>query len=313
MADSVKIDADAPIPVASVPPAAITGAVETAAPVVEAPVVAAPVVEAPVVPVVEAPVVAEAPKPVSETPSLLEEIAAPGDVPPVEVKPADGEKPKEGEPAKPAEAPKVDAEGKPIVEAAPVADAPLAPVEYKYEMPEGFTLVPEYRADLHSVIDGIRKDPTNLQPLIDLHAKRMRETIEGLTQSEVTRQHQVFNNTRKDWQDVIRNDPEMGGNGFETTKGAVARMRDLLVSSAKPGSKQYIQDLKEASEAFRVTGMGDHPVMWRILHNAARYLDEPAMPSSEVGAPASNGRPPGQNRKGLIYDHASSRKLRGEG
>lgn len=305
------IDADAVIPAAAVPPAAIVGAVETPA-VVEAPVVA-PVVETPAVvaPVVETPVV-EAPKLVTEVPSLLEETLAPGEKP-AEVK-ATEEKPIEPviEPVKPVEAPKVEEapkvgeDGKPIAAEAPKA-VELAPVEYKYEVPEGIAMPEESRVALHAAVDAIRSDPTNLQPLMDLHAETLRNTLAAHNEGVMQRQHDTFNNTRADWKKQIKADPEIGGNGYDTTMQTVARVRDSLISDAKPGTKRFQADVKAASDFFRMTGAGDHPVFIHMLHRAARYMDEPSVPAADIGAPASSMKTPGSRRE-KIYTHPSSSK-----
>lgn len=270
----------------------------------------APAVAESAAPPAEAPKTAaapETPKTVAETPSLLEEVKAPGsEEPPKTEEPkveAKTEEPKtEAKPEeKPAEAPK---EGEKPAEAkteeAPVEKPPLAPVEYKYELPETVKLPDELKTEFHGVLDGLRADPSNVQPLIDFHIKAMT----GFEKAVSQRQHDVFNTTRTQWQDQIKSDEEMGGSGFETTKSTVARMRDKLVSSAKPGSERYQKEMQEAQQFFRVTGGGDHPVLWRILHNAARWLDEPTPPPAEI-KPAPQGRAPG-DRRSLLYNNPTS-------
>jgi hypothetical protein len=303
MPDPAKVDADAPVPVAAVPPASIPAESAAPAPAVVAAAPAPVVVETPPAapPVAPAPVVAEEPKTVVETPSLLETVDAPGEVKPEE-------KPAEVKPAevKPAE---VKADDKPTE--APPAEPPkpaeLPKVEYKYEIPENLLTLPdERRTQLHETLDNFRADPSNVQPLIDFHLQAIKDYAAQVGQH----QHKQFNDTRAAWQKEIQADPELGGNGYETTKQAVARMRDLLVSSAKPGTKRYAADLKAASEFFRVTGSGDHPVMWRMLHNVARFLDEPPVPSAEIGVPKDNGRGPNVSRRDLIYNHPSSQKAK---
>ncbi len=301
-------------------------------PVVEQPIVAAPeltvAADAPVVvadaPVADAPVVADAPaadapaesKPatVADTPSLLEEAAAPdgkpkpadaeGEKPAEEAKPAD-EKPAEEKPAeKPADADAEKAEAdKPKEEAAAAPEVP--PVEYKFELPENVTLPDERKTELFGVLDAFRADPSNMQPLIDFHVAEVNRQSEHLAQQ----QHDVFNDTRKTWRDQIKSDEEMGGSGFQTTVKAVARARDALVSSHPEGSPEYIRQHQEANEFFRITGAGDHPVLWRMLHNATRFLDE-AKPLPTDVSPAPQGRQPGSKR-GLLYNHPTSPNNKG--
>lgn len=291
-----------------VPEVAVVGETQ---PVVTAPVETAPVVEQPVV-VAEAEVAK--PATVAETASLLEEAKAPdgksgvteGEKPPESEKPveevkAEGEKPAEVKPEdKPTEKTEAEkAEGdKPKEE---VAAAPELPkVDYKFELPENVTLPDERKTEFLGVLDGFRADPSNVQPLIDFHVAEVNRQAEVLSQQ----QHDVFNDTRKTWRDEIKADPQMGGSGFQTTVGAVARMRDLLVSSHPVGTPEYDRDAKSFNEAARITGFGDHPAIWRLLHNAARYLDE-AKPLAVDIAPAPTGRQPGSKR-GLMYNHPTS-------
>lgn len=292
--------------------------------VVTAPEVAVVGEQQPVVAAVESPVVeqqadapvatpeAEVAKPatVAETPSLLEDAKVEGEKTAAEPeKAAEGEKPAEVKAeekpieVKPEDKPAETAEAdKPKEEAAPEAPAP---VEYKFELPENVNLTDERKTDLFGVLDTFRTDPANVQPLVDFHVAEVNRQIEHITQQ----QHDVFNDTRRAWRDQIKADPEMGGSGMDTTTGEVARMRDLLVSNHPVGSPEYDREAKEANEFFRITGAGDHPVLWRMLKNAARYLDE-AKPLAIDVSPAPTGRQPGSKR-GLLYNHPNSPNNKG--
>jgi len=255
----------------------------------------------------------EVPATVSEMPSLLEQAKAPGSVeePPKVEEPAKVEEPPKAEPEKPAETKpaepaKVEAE-KPAE--APKVETPVepekpAPVEYKYDLGEELALDDTRRTEFHGILDGLRVDPSNAQPLVDFHKKAMADFAQATTE----RQHKVFNQTRMDWQKQIMSDEELGGSGFQTTVKTVARMRDKLISSAPPGSEQYRRDAVEADKFFRLTGSGDHPVFWKMLHNAARYLDERQasdVPHDQIKAPPDAGR--GQRtRRQIVYDHPTS-------
>lgn len=298
MADVDQPDVVVNVPAAEPAPAPATEVV--VAPAAEVVAEAAPAAEAPA---------ADAPKTVAETPSLLEGLEGekPAEAPAEGEKPADAPKPAE---EKPAEAPKPDApkpEDKPAekpAEAPAEAAAPVA-LEYKYEIPEGMSLNDEQRGELHTALDAYRADPANVQPLMDYHVTRVNEVVEQVSRQ----QHDVFNQTRRTWNDEIKGDEQMGGSGFETTKQAVARMRDLLVSSHQPGTPEYARDSKAFNEFCRVTGAGDHPALWRLLHNAARYYDEASLPPSEIN-PAPQGKQPG-NRRALMYDHPTSPSNKG--
>ena len=67
--------------------------------------------------------------------------------------------------------------------------------------------------------------------------------------------------------------------------------------------------MSEFQEFCRVTGAGNHPVFWHMLHNAARYLDEPQARNvpTEIKPPADIGRNPNK-RSGaaILYDNPRS-------
>lgn len=294
---------EAPIPAVRVEAAVEPAAVAPAA-VVEAAAPAA-IVE-PAAPALAAPV-----ELVGEKPSLLETTGKQPDKPAAaEVKPEVAAKPddkpaekpaveKPVEPAKEAAKPEGD---KPAAEAAPAAPEPLAAIDYSYQLPATLKMDDALRSEAHAAFDAFRADPAKgAQALIDLHAKTMASYAETLRTDTLRDQHKAFNDTRDGWQKDIMADAEFGGSGFQTASKAVARMRDLLVSSAPAGTPEYQQHLKEAEDFYRITGAGDHPVLWRILHNAARFLDEPGLPPQNIRPTASNGRTPG-NRRARLYE-----------
>ena len=267
-----------------------------------APAPAAEVAAAPVA--AEAAPAAEAPALPDAGPTLLETFGRdekPAEKP-AEAKPADdrpAEKPVEAKPegekpaeVKPEEKP---TEAKPEGEKPPeVKPEPLPAVDYKYELPETIKLDDATRADFHGALDGFRADPAaGAQKLIDLHNKTMTDYAADL----VRQQHQAFADTRKDWNKQVMADPEIGGSGHQTAMGAIARMRDLFVAE---------KDVAAFDSFLRVTGAGDHPEFLKMLHNAARYFDEPPLPPVDARPPKSNGTDPKARGARLLYDHPRS-------
>ena len=257
------------------PVAAPVGAADAPAPVSPAPS-GPPAGE----PATAAPAAADgaAAKPPQPEPSLLETLGKQPDKPaeakPAEAKPAEAAKPEE---AKPAEAAK---------------PAEPAPVEYKYTLPETLKMDDALKGEVHKAFDDFRADPTNPQSLINLHAKAMQDFATQLDQQN----RQAFADYRKSMRDKVMADPELGGAGHQTAMGAVARMRDLFVPE---------KDRAEFDEMLRVTGAGDHPAMLRLLHNAAKWFDEPAVAPPEARPAKGNGRRP----NGGLYSEESRAKM----
>lgn len=259
---------------------AIPTPAETPAPVAEP-------VAAPEVPPAVA--VAEAPAPVA-TP----EAAPAAEVPATET-PAEPEKPAAF--AHTDTATLLEEIGKEGTEAAPTAPAPVeVPTSYDLKLPDGLT-VDEGRMAAYTELLGQHHVAAEVaQPLLDMHVGAMTQYADYLREE----QHRVFAETRRNWRDQVKGDEELGGSGFETSLKAVARMRDLLV----PEPRRAAFD-----DMLRVTGVGDHPEFLRLFQAAARIFDEPPAPTS---APRpSPGAMPTPGRRGVMYDHPSSRKVAG--
>lgn len=266
-----------PVPAAASPAAAPVAAPEAA---VAAPVAVEPSAVEPAAPASE-------PAAPESQPSLLEQFDADKkakETATPEAKPAGSEaKPKDGgaapEPGK-------------DLPAEPVA---LEPVAYEYTLPETIKLDDAGRTEFHTALDSFRKDPLKgAQSLVDLHNKAMTEFAEQTYRNQVA----TFNQTRKGWQDQVRGDEELGGAGYNTTMGAIARMRDMLVPE---------KHLSEFNDFLKVTGAGDHPAFLRLLHAAARIFDEAPMPPPGPKPPPNLGKPQGRGLRG-IYKSTQGRQ-----
>ena len=301
--------APAPAPAVAAAPAA------EAAPAPQPEPVAAPVPAAEPVKAAEAapaPVVAadDLNAPPSERPTLLEkaaEAAAAKDA----AKPA--EKPAEAadKAAKPAEAAKAPEKPGEKAAAAAIAKpaepaAPVAAIDFtKFKLPDALkdtTADNPRMVEFSGALQEALANPQDAgQKLLDLHAAAMTEYADQTLKNQI----KAFNETRNGWAKDVMGDAQIGGAGHDTAMGAIARMRDMLVSTAQPGSKEYAADHKALDTFLRVTGAGDHPVFLRMLHNAARYFDEPGLPPDNPQPPPDNGRQNGA-RKRILYDHPRS-------
>lgn len=291
--------------------------VEAPVVVAEAPIPAAVVAEAPVV-AAEPAVVAEPPP--AEVPSLIEgmgEKPVPVEAPKVEEAPA-VEPPKEGDPkpaveAKPEEKPKepekaADApkEGEPKVEAKPAEPVKSEPFDYGYKVPEIITMDDAQKGELHEALDSFRADPkAGAQKLLDMHAKSVQAFADHHTEQTLRNQIKTFNATRREWQIAADADPEIGGPAKDTARAAIARVRDSVISTAKPGTPQHAADVQAFNEFCRVTGAGDNPTMLKMFHRMARFLDEPPPPPPGGKPPATNGANPNATRSQRMYPNTN--------
>jgi hypothetical protein len=220
-------------------------------------------------------------------PTLLQEFDAAKEKP-VEAKPIDPAAPKPAE-AKPAETPPIQA-----------APTELPQIDYWKDVavPETIKIADAQRGEVNSALDLIRggKAPEGVGKLVGLHEQAMKDYA-----AEVAKQQwDTFRETNKAWRSEVMADPYLGGSGHQTAMAAVARMRDMAVSSHRPGTPEYEADRKTFDNFLVSTGAGNHPAFLRLMHNFARYFDEPAMPPADIKPAKDNGRAPG-DRRGRMY------------
>jgi hypothetical protein len=255
-----------------------------------------------------APAPASAPGVAAPASAPAQAAAAPSEPPAVAPEPTGAPSPSAPEPTKPETAPAVKLhtdiptllegagkppEGEAVAPAVPQQPAPRAPIEYAdFSLPDGFQ-ANESMAAFKEVASGSGLDQATAQKLVDMHTSTFRSYAESL----LAEQHRVFAETRAGWREQVMKDEQLGGTSHPTTMAAIARMRDLLVDAEH---KQEFDDM------LRMTGVGDHPGFLRLVHNSARYFDEPTRPV-QGAPPPNNGRPAGRaGFNAIIYDHPRS-------
>ena len=187
-----------------------------------------------------------------------------------------------GEPAKPAT--------EAVAPAEPVAPEPIAYPDWK--LPDGLPADQEAFGKYNEVLGKHRVSPEVGQELLDLHVASLQAFQQAAVAQLAEMQHRAFAEMREGWRKEVMADARLGGAGHNTAMGAIARVRDALVSDAKPGTAQYAADAQAFNEFAAMTGAGDHPLFLKLLHRAARYVDEPGLPPPSPKPPPGNGRAP---------------------
>ena len=221
---------------------------------------------------------------------------------PAEAKAGEGEKPPpvEGAP-QPAEA--KPPEPKPAEP--PAAPAPPAPIDRAVyaalKMPEGFSAEPALMNELTDVLSKRAIALDGAQELLGLHAKAMEAFGKKIVEETTRNQFTVFNKMVGEWAKQAQGDSEFGGAGFETSRAAMARMRDKFASSARPDREpeRYKREIREMDQGMALTGAGSAPWLLRFMHNVARAFDEAPYPSHAGRPPKNNGQAP----KSRLSDH----------
>lgn len=229
----------APAPVAApVAPALV------AAPVVAAPV-AAPAVEA-TPPAVEAPAPAPAEAAPAQT-SILGDALAPA-------------------PVEPALAPDATA---PIVEGQSAEPAP-PPTYEAFQLPEGAVVIPERLGEFTSLLSSFetntKADHAAVQAfgqqLVDRHIAEVQRAVAEVHKANVN----AWDAQKTAWKDQFIQDPELGGNRMQTTvDAAIGFIRTHGGTDAQQAEFQALMN---------ESGLGNHPVMIRLLAKAGAAMSE---------------------------------------
>ncbi len=187
-----------------------------------------------------------------------------------------------GDAPKPPEPPAAPAAA-PADPAAPPAVEPPAPISYEFTYPDGTT--PPAAEDLKpftDLLNDARVAPEIGQKLIDLHLAEQNKLIGRLeTQAQAT-----WTDTRKEWVDQIKADPELGGNRFQT---AIGLAKEVIQRFGGDESQ-----LGELRNVLNLTGAGDHPAVARFLYRIGMALREPQTPA--VGQPIQQATTRAQRR-----------------
>lgn len=136
----------------------------------------------------------------------------------------------------------------------PLALEPLTAEDISF--PEGLEVPDELRDQFLAVVnDGELSPKDRAQALIDLQAKAAQQASETASQQFADQQQQ--------WQDEVRNDPELGGAKFDATIAGISRLVDQY------GSDEFVQ-------VMAATGAGNNIHVVRFISQLAQKLNEPA-------------------------------------
>lgn len=168
--------------------------------------------------------------------------------------------------------------------------APEAPVGYEFTMPEGVDIP---KPELAPFVDTLREHgitPQAGQKLLDMYVER----VQQFQTDTLANQWKQFGETRKSELARVKSDPELGGAGYETTRAAAARGRDLLVGTDPAHVAEYERMLAN-------TGVGEQLALWRIFTNADRLWRESTAPPVPPTPPLNaRGNGPRRGVQGLF-------------
>lgn len=191
----------------------------------------------------------------------------------------------------PVEAPKEPTEEAPKNEGGQSENTAPPPKYDPFTLPEGVTLddtrigeftglLSELELDGKATHEAVQKFG---QKALEFHINEVKNTIEGLTKIY----QESWDNQKAAWKEAFLNDPEIGGNRFQTTIDSALTF--IRTHGGTPEQQQEFRALMDTS------GLGNHPAMIRMLAKAGQAMKE--------GAPLAAPKPVSQpkSRTQVMY------------
>lgn len=180
---------------------------------------------------------------------------------------------------KPVETPKVETPAPELAQADPEpkvteggqSDEPAPPPKYEaFKLPEGVTLDEKKVGNFTNLLADLEvkgKVPHELsqefgQKLVDYYVNEVKEALDTQQKSFAD----AWENQKVQWKDEFLKDPEIGGNRWQTTVDSALTF--IRTHGGTPEQQAEFRNLMESS------GLGNHPVMIRLLANAGRAMGE---------------------------------------
>lgn len=131
-----------------------------------------------------------------------------------------------------------------------------APPEFKFEdlkLPENYIVSDEMKDKISAIAKEKTLSADTLQPLLDLHNEQI-----ALMQKA---QSDAWATLNEKWLGEVKAMPEFSGEKLVAAQATVAKALD-----------EY--GTPEARQAFDLTGAGNNPAIFRLIHNMAKALSE---------------------------------------
>lgn len=173
------------------------------------------------------------------------------------------------------------------------SEEPAPPPTYEpFTVPEGFTLDGDRMSKFTELLTGLEVEGKVAdhsfvqqfgQKAVDFHVQEVTRAVEDVTKLYQT----AWEKQKTDWKDSFLNDPEIGGNRFQTT-----------VDSARNFIRTYggtTEQQKEFRDVMETSGLGNHPAIIRLLSKAFEGQSE--------GKPLAATRPvaPPKSKTATLY------------
>lgn len=151
------------------------------------------------------------------------------------------------------------------------SDNPAPPPQYEaFQLPENIVIAPERLTEFTSLLASLetegKADHARVQEFgqkaVNMYAEALKHQVEATSKAY----KDAFDAQKTSWKDQFMKDPELGGNRSQTTIDAA---QSFIRTHGGTEAQQ-----KEFRELMNTTGLGNHPIMIRLLANAGKTMQE---------------------------------------
>lgn len=163
----------------------------------------------------------------------------------------------------------------------PAKQADPAPQDAELKLPEGVKVDEQFLEAAKATFKAQGMTGVQAQAIVDTYASHVAATNKAFEEQQQKQ--------RDEWRAAIKSDPDIGGAKFDASLATVAKAVDRFFG-------------EEGRKLFDLTGFGDHPVIFRALHQIGARISEDTI----AGTVGAGTRAPSLAN---FYDHPTSRKF----
>ncbi len=154
-----------------------------------------------------------------------------------------------------------------------------APKDAELKLPEGVEVDQKFLEKAKETFKTQGMSTAQQQAVVDAYAAHAAEQNKAFTEAQAKQ--------REEWRTQIKSDPVLGGAKFDASQATVAKAVDKFFG-------------EEGRKLFDLTGFGDHPAIFRALHQIGVRVSEDSISETVT-------EPPRERTLSNIYDHPTSR------
>lgn len=175
-------------------------------------------------------------------------------------------------------------EGEVTAEGDKPAEKPVIPEKYEFKLPDGFTIDEQTKGFIDTTFKELGIPADKAQALVDKHVEQFNVSLQA-------REAQAIEGWKaevKGWEDVVKNDPILGGANFDATIAQAGKAVRTLLPNLKYGD-QLLE--------FLDGGMGSNPAVVELFYYLGKMQGEDTAVKASTDIPAKPSFYPSMEKK----------------